>query len=75
MSEPEGEFTKAELHSALREALDTLPADDRWIVHLSYVTGRTSAEIGVTTGLTQSTVKWRLLRSKEWLREELAPFG
>jgi len=39
------------------------------------VTGRTSAEIGVTMGLTQSTVKWRLLRSKEWLREELAPFG
>jgi DNA-directed RNA polymerase specialized sigma24 family protein len=42
---------------------------------LSYVAGRTSAEIGTSMGMAQSTVKWRLSRSKERLREEMAPYG
>jgi RNA polymerase sigma-70 factor, ECF subfamily len=72
---PEREYLQQDLHLALSRALDTLPEDDRWIVHLSYIAGRTSAEIGATMGMPQSTVKWRLLRSRERLRQELVPYG
>jgi RNA polymerase sigma-70 factor (ECF subfamily) len=72
---PESGLLSAELHAALQRALQDLPEDDRWIVHLSYVAGRTSSQIGETMDMPQSTVKWRLLRSRARLREELVAFA
>lgn len=72
---PDQVHLQTEVHAALTTALNMLPEDDRWIVHLSYVAGRTSAEIGASMGMPQSTVKWRLLRSRERLRQHMQPFA
>ena len=56
----------------VREALDTLPADQREALVLMYLMGYSVSEITEATGASPSAVKMRLKRGREALRDELA---
>ena len=56
-----------DLERALRLAIGRLPCGHAQIVRLHYVYGCTTREIGDLVGVTRSTIKMRLLRSRELL--------
>lgn len=69
---PQEQVEKSERAQALRGALDRLPADARQIVVLRESEGLSYDEIGLVLELPAGTVKSRLFRAREKLREDLS---
>ncbi|GAA3525401.1 RNA polymerase sigma factor [Aeromicrobium panaciterrae] len=58
-------------HGALGGALETLSPDLRAVVQATILDGLTTREAGRLLGLRQGTVKTRMMRARQALREEL----
>jgi RNA polymerase sigma factor (sigma-70 family) len=61
--------------SALRAALDRLPAGQRQVVVMKLLRGARFAEIGESLGVTEAAAKMRFARALEALRAELEESG
>lgn len=72
-SEPNPELNVqiAELRRLLEDAIDTLPVDFRTVFILAKVEGQSIKEIAETLSLNEQTVKTRLYRAKQKLKESL----
>ncbi|MCO5169867.1 MAG: RNA polymerase sigma factor [Planctomycetes bacterium] len=71
-----GELVDGKVEAArLRAALAQLPDGDREVVLLREAEGLTFREVCEVTGLTRDTVRWRLARGLEALRELLGVRG
>ena len=69
---PTGLFAQKELAHRLQDALDRLPFDQRTAIVLREIDGLSYEEISFTLGVAIGTVKSRLTRAPQALREELA---
>jgi RNA polymerase sigma-70 factor, ECF subfamily len=74
-SGPESKTSRLELASALRDALEELPLDQRIAVVLCEVEERTAAEVAQMVGAPEATVRTRVFHGKKKLREALAKRG
>jgi RNA polymerase sigma-70 factor (ECF subfamily) len=63
---------RSEIRHRFRKALDALPRQQRIIVELSDVDGRSSTEIGEMLDLPRGTVRWHLHQARKTLRAALA---
>ncbi len=63
---------RSEIRQRFRAALDALPQQQRVIVELSDVDGRSSTEIGEMLDLPRGTVRWHLHQARKTLRAALA---
>jgi RNA polymerase sigma-70 factor (ECF subfamily) len=63
---------RSEIRYRFRKALDALPRQQRVIVELSDVDGRSSTEIGEMLDLPRGTVRWHLHQARKTLRAALA---
>ena len=72
---PRAAASAGELKDALSQAVSRLPEIDRSIIALKHEAELTFAEIGRTLGMPESTVKSRLYRAFELIREELVARG
>jgi RNA polymerase sigma factor (sigma-70 family) len=68
---PEGEVLAAERRGALLAGLGSLRPDDRLVIGCRYLLDLSEAETAATLGIRPGTVKSRLSRSLERLRDEL----
>jgi RNA polymerase sigma-70 factor (ECF subfamily) len=64
---------RSEIMEAFTRALGTLPEQQRVIVQLSDVDGRTSSEIGMMLDMPDGTVRWHLHQARKVLRQALEP--
>jgi RNA polymerase sigma-70 factor (ECF subfamily) len=69
---PDRLFAQKELAHRLQDALDRLPFDQRTAIVLREIDGLSYEEISFTLGVAIGTVKSRLTRARQALREELA---
>ena len=58
-------------HRLLHEAMATLPETQRLVLELHYWEELTTREIGTVMGVASGTIKWRLSRARDALREAL----
>ncbi|MGH0028651.1 MAG: RNA polymerase sigma factor [Myxococcota bacterium] len=72
--DPEGATTGAEARSKVQEALSSLPPDLRMAVVLYDIEGQTYREIADALGIPEGTVKSRIHRGRQALRQELADY-
>lgn len=72
---PERRLLDGERRTMLARAIDTLPQRQRTVVLLSQLDERSHAEIGVMTGLKESTVRVHLFRALRRLRLVLGHAG
>ena len=72
---PDDRMNSVELKSAVREALDSLPENQRMAVILSRYQDLSYDEIAETMGLSLEAVKSLLFRAKENLKERLKRFA
>lgn len=70
-SNPAADYARREQIEAVRSAIDELPPDHREIIILRDINGLSYAEIAEATGLDPGTVKSRLSRAREKLKEIL----
>jgi RNA polymerase sigma factor (sigma-70 family) len=70
-SSPERVAERLELHRLLVESVTALGDELRVVVLLHFFEERSSAEIGRELGIPPGTVRWRLKRALEKLRDEL----
>jgi RNA polymerase sigma-70 factor (ECF subfamily) len=70
-AQPDRVFSQRELASRLKEALLTLPFDQRTAIVLREIDGLSYEEIAFSQGVAVGTVKSRLARAREILRAEL----
>ena len=63
---------RSEIRHRFRTALDALPHQQRVIVELSDIDGRSSTEIGEMLDLPRGTVRWHLHQARKTLRAALA---
>lgn len=63
---------RSEIREYFRQALATLPRQQRLIVELSDVDGHSSTEIGEMLDLPRGTVRWHLHQARRTLRRALA---
>jgi len=68
---PDRVLAQKELAATLQRALDRLPFDQRTVVVLREVDGLSYEEIAFSLGVAVGTVKSRLTRARQSLREEL----
>lgn len=68
-SNPAADYARREQIEAVRRAIDELPPDHREIIILRDINGLSYAEIAEATGLDPGTVKSRLSRAREKLKE------
>ena len=68
------QLVEQEIDTALRQALDELPAGAREVFDLSRVHGLKYAEIAATLGISVKTVEARMGKALRALRERLAPW-
>ncbi len=68
------EYVDQGLGEAVREAIETLPADFREVVALRYFDEFSYEQIAQTLGISMSLVKVRLYRAKKLLLEALSPY-
>ena len=61
---PEEELTRQTEIEAVREAIDSLPEDQKMIITMRDITGLSYAEIAGTLGLEMGTVKSRINRAR-----------
>lgn len=71
-SRPDFEHERRSLGEALSRALDALPLDERVAFVLCAVEERTSAEVAVLVGSRDTTIRSRLHKARQKLREQLA---
>jgi RNA polymerase sigma-70 factor, ECF subfamily len=62
---------RSELHARLRAALEQLSSSDREVLALRHLEQLSTAETAVVMGCTENTVKVRLLRALQRLRDRL----
>lgn len=72
---PEREYEKKEIKQILHRALDGLSNPHREILVLRDINGLSYEEIGATLGISEGTVKSRLWRARDALRECLVKEG
>lgn len=70
-SDPGRAAGEAEISALVREALGTLPVDQRRLLEMRYLEGLTLAEIGQLEGLSLEQTKYRMKRASARLRGEL----
>lgn len=63
---------RSEIRQRFRRALDALPQQQRVIVELSDIDGRSSTEVGEMLDLPRGTVRWHLHQARKTLRAALA---
>jgi RNA polymerase sigma-70 factor, ECF subfamily len=68
---PEETALGAEQRRELMRAIDTLPRQQRMVLLLCHVEGRSPREVGEITGLNESTVRVHLFRALRKLRSQL----
>lgn len=71
----EKEAELSEMLGALSDAMETLPDEERKIFLRFYFYGETSSEIALKTGLTESSVRSKLSRTRAKLRNYLIKRG
>jgi RNA polymerase sigma-70 factor, ECF subfamily len=71
---PNADLENQELGRKISEALATLGEDQRMVFVLREYENLDYSEIAAITGVNEGTVKSRLFRAKEALREQLLPF-
>ena len=69
--DPEAEAARFEVRRLLEQAIDTLPEDFRVIFMLREVEGCSVEETAAQLGLNSQTVRTRLFRARQALRQEL----
>jgi RNA polymerase sigma-70 factor, ECF subfamily len=74
-SGPESKTGRRELATALRDALEDLPMEQRVAVVLCEVEEHTAAEVAQMTGVPEATVRTRVFHGKRKLREALTKRG
>jgi RNA polymerase sigma-70 factor (ECF subfamily) len=74
-ADPEHDFARGQLADRLMLALDALPLEQRVVVVLVEIEGRTSKEIASIVGAPEGTVRTRLFHAKRKLRELLGGEG
>lgn len=67
----DGPMDRKELADVLERAIDALPSSQRIVVVLRLVDGRSTAEVAEALDVTEETVKVRLHRARERLKEDL----
>jgi RNA polymerase sigma-70 factor (ECF subfamily) len=72
---PDRMFAQKQLAARLKEALDSLPFDQRTAIVLREVDGLSYDEIAYSLGVSLGTVKSRLTRARQALRAELQGAG
>lgn len=73
---PESTIAAREATDLLSRAVDSLPAQDRFLIDLRYREGQTDVEVAEATGMNVNTVRTRLFRARQTLRKLLSPmFG
>jgi RNA polymerase sigma-70 factor (ECF subfamily) len=72
--DPDGSTTGAEVQSKVQQALLTLPDDLRMAVVLYDIEGQSYREIADALGIPEGTVKSRIHRGRQALRQELAEY-
>jgi len=70
-STPEESYEISEMEMSIRDAIDRLPENERILVVLRDLEGKTYEEIVAVTGLKEGTVKSRLARGRKILRSLL----
>lgn len=71
--DPEVELERAELRASVRRAIAELPEPFQIVVLLYHMDGLSYDEIAQVLGIPIGTVRSRLARAREMLREKLAP--
>lgn len=71
---PEAVCMENETAKMLAKAIHHLPAYQRQVLRMYHTEGKSYEEIAATTGLSIGTVKSRLNRARNMLRERLAPY-
>lgn len=71
LPEPAGVWDSTESNLEFKELIESLPENDRMIFVLHYGEGFTTKEISRTLDIRENTVKSRLRRGRERLRNEL----
>jgi RNA polymerase sigma-70 factor (ECF subfamily) len=74
-ADPEGKYLKGILTEPLQKALDALPADFRMVLILADVEEFAYEEIGAMMGTPVGTVRSRLHRARNMVRQMLGPNG
>lgn len=64
-------FEKSEMEKVIRQAIESLPGEQRILIVLRDIEGRPYDEISSITGIKIGTVKSRIARGREQLREML----
>lgn len=72
---PSEDLEREEERALVRQAVDSLPAQDREIFLRHYYYAQTVKEISIKMGLNESTVKTRLRRGRSKLKETLTKEG
>jgi RNA polymerase sigma-70 factor (ECF subfamily) len=72
--QPNADLENQELGRRIGEALATLGEDQRMVFVLREYESLDYSEIAAITGVNEGTVKSRLFRAKESLRQQLAPY-
>ncbi len=73
---PESTIAAREASDLLTRAVDSLPAQDRFLIDLRYREGQSDVEVAEATGMNVNTVRTRLFRARQTLRKLLSPmFG
>ena len=62
---------KMEMHELLEQLLERLPEIDNAIVSLYYLDGLSVKEVAEVTGISESNVKIRLMRSRAVLKKQM----
>lgn len=70
---PDREVDAARRHAELRDAIAGLPTEQRDLIVMAYIEGRSQSDIADATGLPLGTVKSRFRLAMKKLRERVAP--
>jgi RNA polymerase sigma-70 factor (ECF subfamily) len=68
---PEQETLRAEAHAGIHRLIDSLPEELRQVVALSGIRELNSREVAAVMGIPEGTVRTRLLRARQMLREKM----
>ncbi|HEY0797399.1 MAG TPA: sigma-70 family RNA polymerase sigma factor [Acidisarcina sp.] len=71
---PEQAAVQSDWHATVHRLIDALPEELRQPLALTSVEGLTSREISVVLGISEGTVRTRLMRARQVLRQKLAAF-
>lgn len=66
-------FARDTVRATLREALRELPAQQRVLIELTFLSGYTHAELSERLGIPIGTIKTRIFRGLDYLRRKLDP--